>query len=489
MFSTTPNKAEQSHQNGSFPIVTHSDHGKRNDVLNSSASEINIDNGDDDDDEDPMIYYHDCSVAYQSPQHSPSKIPAVVPPVIYSPKLDNIKLRTDLTTVQVEKRARASDHAIKAHKKRQTLYSPQDSILLFLRNKHIEALHGSSLHSSNHFKRGYMKFCLNGERRSGITWKPFLDMKDQLEDAPCALSMFHQRLIVEDFMLLEPGDSLICLMSSAHYMLNASAPYGSKSLSNHWKTTIKFALESLPLKPVVFSGITYFPFTIDVHSNPSYNNFVDKNMTKSEIEHLCTYKGGGGIYCNISLGKGSTCRELFKFYDLINCYHSIQFWKIQLSSQIPNVKACLRHYKDIPSLAPRVLHFLNEFEGDSSSTLPLVQYYELRVKDMESDAKFTTYKASAISSNKLIANFSLTDDDTRLAEFRDYVEDITKSAVMKVYGNFVDFTSPLLSQSELSMMANKFKLTLTEYYQIIIVLLNKMVSVKCLNSYQCSSFY
>lgn len=141
-----------------------------------------------------------------------------------------------------------------------------------------------------------------------------------------------------------------------------------------------------PHKPVVLSGVTYFPFQIRVHSNPSVRDFVDRNMIKSEIEHLCTYEGGGGINCDIVVGEqGETCCELFKFYDLIYCYDSIQFWKVQLSSQIPKIKDCLIKFKDIPSLGPHVIHFLKEFEGDSTSTLALVQYYELHVKDIKAE--------------------------------------------------------------------------------------------------------
>jgi hypothetical protein len=496
--ASTPNITPQSNNNASFAIVTQSNDRKgrhEEDILLSTIVNVaqqvttNADKEEiiKDDDDDPMIYYHDSSIAHQTPERSPSKILPVPTPIVYSPNLHAVKLLTKLDTSQVEKRNRAAEHVKKVHKKRQTLYSPKESILLFLREKHFEAEQGSFLHSNNHFKRAYMKFSQRGERRGGITWKPFLELKNKLTDAPCPLSIFHQRLIIEDFMLLEPGESIICLLSSGHYFLNSTVQFGSKQLSNRWVSTIKRALAVSPHKPVILSGVTYFPFQIRVHSNPSVHDFVDRNMIKSEIEHLCTYEGGGGINCDIVVGEqGETCRELFKFYDLIYCYDSIQFWKVQLSSQIPKIKDCLIKFKDIPSLGPRVIHFLKEFEGDSASTLlALVQYYELRVKDIEAEAKITLYKTSAISTNKLIANFRLAEDDKRFTDFRDYVDDLTRNAVMNLYGKFVEFTSPLLSQTQLDTIANKFKLALTPYYELITVLLNKMVCVMFLF---CSCF-
>lgn len=115
-----------------------------------------------------------------------------------------------------------------------------------------------------------MKFLQRGECRGGMTWKPFLDMKKQLMDSPCPLTIFHQRLIVDDFMLLgEPGESLICLLSSRHYyILNSTVKFRSKLMANHWVATRKCALATLPYKPFVLSGVTYFPFHINVHSNP-----------------------------------------------------------------------------------------------------------------------------------------------------------------------------------------------------------------------------
>lgn len=135
------------------------------------------------------------------------------------------------------------------------------------------------------------------------------------------------------------------------------------------------ALNAVPCCPVVKNDITYFPIKMRVYSNPSYrDDFLDKNLTKDEFIKLCTYKGGGGIYVDIATKSNtavSSCRELIKFYDVLECIDSIQFWGILCSSRLPKIKTALGKITTIESLIPHIMRLLQEYHGDQAAALLL----------------------------------------------------------------------------------------------------------------------
>lgn len=96
--------------------------------------------------------------------------------------------------------------------------------------------------------------------------------------------------------------------------------------------------------------------------------------------------------------------------------------------------------------------------------------------------KHETYKSSDISTDRLTHKFNLADNDPNLVAFHIEVEEMIKHAMSSTHGKFSEFTTPLLTQTDLIAITNKFKVALPSHYEIISILLNKTVSV-CLSNF------
>ena len=458
----------------------------RDDQLNSCAEcASNHSNRYDDNVADPLAYYHDTCLAHQSPVRPlKNNLSITETPLIHSPDLSSIKALKFTDTNELSSTLNAVNGINKKlNKKRKVTYSPQDSILSFLRGPFLSIISRDSdkFDSNHHFKRGYMKFVLKLDN-GGITWAPFRHLYKILKNATCPLTVFHQRLLIEDFMMLEPGATIFCLISPTHYFLNPSAQYGSIQIQSQWINLMSKALTFAPYQPLQINGKTFFTITLTVHSNPNLQNFKDKILTQSEICYLCGKSGGGGLNCNIAVSKVDCSNtincKLFKFHHFMDNPDNIQFWGIQLSSRIPKIKDSLSKLKGgLPSIIPRLKRYMDEYEGDSTSTLVLAQFYEVKVKEQEFKLKLEAYRESKISSSRIALNFTLSDDDPSFVKFRSHVDEITKTAILSVYGKFAEFTSPILSEAELNDIATSFKMTLPTYYDVINVMLNKAVSI------------
>lgn len=173
----------------------------------------------DDDNYDPLSYYHDTTISYQSPLRTPPCVQAVPTPTIHSPDLSSIQLSLNLSQDGAERRNDAAKKLAVAQKKRKVTYSPSDSMLLFLREDTFCSNQYLHFDSSAMFKQAYKKYSSVAATSRGPTWKPFLALKSTLSDATYPLTELHQRLLIEDFMMLKPGDSIICLISANHYFL------------------------------------------------------------------------------------------------------------------------------------------------------------------------------------------------------------------------------------------------------------------------------
>jgi hypothetical protein len=83
------------------------------------------------------------------------------------------------------------------------------------------------------------------------------------------------------------------------------------------------------------------------------------------------------------------------------------------------------------------------------------------------------YKDGDISTARIEKHLNLDNADEPFALFRDHMESFVRDAVLSVFGQFSPFTSPILSENDMFLLASRFKATLPKYYEIISILLNK----------------
>ena len=129
--------------------------------------------------------------------------------------------------------------------------------------------------------------------------------------------------------------------------------------------------------------------------------------------------------------------------------------------------------KDISCVAPTVQRYLDETYGDSQYTLSVLHAYAQKASSSAHSVNLLKYKESKISSKRIIAQYSLPASDEGFKTFSKKFDDVTKSAVLGIYGKFSEFTTPILSLDKITELANVFQAQIPRYYEMISTLLNR----------------
>ena len=91
-------------------------------------------------------------------------------------------------------------------------------------------------------------------RQNRASWKPFQDLKLILESAPDLLSQSYHCLLLESFMLLNPGDVITCLICSDHPFLK------DKTLMKKWSSLQKNCSFRIPCVQSNIKTLCISPF-------------------------------------------------------------------------------------------------------------------------------------------------------------------------------------------------------------------------------------
>ena len=129
--------------------------------------------------------------------------------------------------------------------------------------------------------------------------------------------------------------------------------------------------------------------------------------------------------------------------------------------------------KDISCVAPTVQRYLDETYGDSQYTLSVLHAYAQKASSSAHSVNLLKYKESKISSKRIIAQYSLPASDEGFKTFSRKFDDVTKAAVLDIYGKFSEFTTPILSLDKITELANVFQAQIPRYYEMISTLLNR----------------
>jgi hypothetical protein len=421
---------------------------------------------------------NDSTFEYQSPIHPLPSISIAIPsPTVSSPNVSSIRATTTIDSQQQLINSKTRIKSIQSKKRKKVTVSPNDSMLGFLRINSIanqSSLMGfERINTSHHYKKVYNHW----KNNKPCTYAPFKSLQQNLEASTFPLTSHHSRLLLEDFMMLQPGDTILCLISRKHYFLS------NKATSTKWKSLLLDVLSIDSFCTIQFQQNRFFAFRLTVKSNVYYNDLKNYNMTADEIMNICTKSFGAGLTCTFSNGQ----MELIKFHHFLDHLDSIQFWKAGISSRIGTLARSLEKLKDISSLSPTFNQYLNEVYGDGTATVILLSKYDVMMKREDGKEQMKQYKSAQISSNQLKQNFKLNDDDEKFVQFRDFVDAIARDQVARIYGKFAEFTTPIFTQDILHSIICKFKTDLPRYYELIALILHKDVS-QSFNKYVITSF-
>jgi hypothetical protein len=120
-----------------------------------------------------------------------------------------------------------------------------------------------------------------------------------------------------------------------------------------------------------------------------------------------------------------------------------------------------------------VLRYLNKTYGDSQYTLSVLHAYQQKTSSSAHLVNQLKYKESTISSKRINAQYSLPACDEGFKTFSKKFDDVTKAAVLDIYGKFSEFTTPILSLDQITELANVFHKEIPHYYEMISTLLNR----------------
>ena len=172
------------------------------------------------------------------------------------------------------------------------------------------------------FTHGSIKSALNQWKDATvITWKPF--DKLGLDSAPVAMEWNDRRLLLEDFMMLQPGNEVKCFITKKHPLIAKKGPMTK---------IIAATIEHEPYHPVQFGRNLYFVMKLStVRSNKNFNDFKDGVLDESEMVDRCGRQQGHGIVFDFVTTFGKSGRanspQCIYFSNLIEHPMSIMFWK------------------------------------------------------------------------------------------------------------------------------------------------------------------
>ena len=111
-----------------------------------------------------------------------------------------------------------------------------------------------------------------------FSFAPFKAIKSTIQNGSNPLSHRHHRLLLEDALSLHPGDTVVCLVTSCHPLMQNLA----------FQRNVKNALMFNPMQTVVINKDNYFAINLRVAANPYANNIAAGVTSKKDLTEICT---------------------------------------------------------------------------------------------------------------------------------------------------------------------------------------------------------
>ena len=116
---------------------------------------------------------------------------------------------------------------------------------------------------------------------------------------------------------------------------------------------------------------------------------------------------------------------------------------------------------------------MNEYYDDAAPTLMVINHIWSFVKEGEIAAVTKVVKKAEISTERLIKELDLKASNPAFVKFRNFIDGLCLKALDCLYGDFAGFTSPILSQKQITSISDMFKSSLSKYYHALSSILNK----------------
>jgi hypothetical protein len=185
----------------------------------------------------------------QSPMANASTVAVTVTQTQSSPDLnmrsavDTLLLLNTSNDKKGKKQVAMKDIKQTTSKVRRVTYPIENKLLTFLRLPYILP---TSTNPFGNFGATYKSANNHWQNERSEKWKPFKSvvLKKELKHSLQALSIFHNRLLLEDIMLLNKNDSVIMLLSMNHSFLK------DQRHSTTWKKRLLDSWLIQPFQPV-----------------------------------------------------------------------------------------------------------------------------------------------------------------------------------------------------------------------------------------------
>ena len=185
----------------------------------------------------------------QSPMANASTVAVTVTQTQSSPDLnmrsavDTLLLLNTSNDKKGKKQVAMKDIKQTTSKVRRVTHPIENKLLTFLRLPYILP---TSTNPFGNFGATYKSANNHWQNERSEKWKPFKSvvLKKELKHSPQALSIFHNRLLLEDIMLLKKNDSVIMLLSMNHSF------WKDQRHSTTWKKRLLDSWLIQPFQPV-----------------------------------------------------------------------------------------------------------------------------------------------------------------------------------------------------------------------------------------------
>ena len=246
---------------------------------------------------------------------------------------------------------------------------------------------------------------------------------------------------------------------------------------NHYfqdKGTFKFfegELKANPLVPRVISGKHYFPFKAIVCSNPKCKDFIDSNLTRWDIADLCALHKGVAIRFEL---KSTKPPINFFHFDFFNTMDTIQIWGTHSIEWLAVIQE-LFYENNFGRVGAVVSTFIDELEGDVALSTILTGYYKKNVAIEKMKLQQQADLEEAVSMLRMYDVICVEHKNDAFKEFRSIVDSEIRDAIYVLYGQFSEFTQPIITQTMLRTMENTFRRLLHTQYHCIHSMMGKPI--------------
>ena len=228
------------------------------------------------------------------------------------------------------------------------------------------------------------------------------DIKSLLESAPHPLGPSGRRLFLEVYMMLEPGDEVICYITPSHPDFKSK---GNQKLYLQ-------ACSADPFRPMILGDNVFFAIRLTVRSNALYDSFQNCVLTKEELKTRCTRVDGSGITFEFRTDS-RIVPKCFKFCNFLENPLELMFWQddLQVAKRVTQLKLSLRNHRDQLRLSAAAQIYKEEAYGDSILTYVIASQYEQRVAKLVAAREFEVYKSLPMSDDRLKSNIMIPSGD------------------------------------------------------------------------------